>query len=189
MAIPVLKTQRLTLRAFNLADAPRVQSLYGAWEVLRMLLGSPFPYPEGAAEKWIATHDELKAKGISCLALEMDRQCIGCLRLSVRDAETADIGYWLGLPYWGQGFASEAVSEIVRFAFADLRRERITACHHSDNLASARILDRLAFVETGRAPRFSLSRECDIESVSRELTLQKWSATTAAAQRDERLGP
>jgi RimJ/RimL family protein N-acetyltransferase len=58
-----IRTDRLLLRPFRLADAKRVQQLAGDWDVAKMLARLPHPYPDGEAEAWIATHDQTRAAG------------------------------------------------------------------------------------------------------------------------------
>ncbi len=138
---PTLRTKRLVLRPFTLADAPRVQQLAGAHEVALNTLSIPHPYPDGAAEEWIRSHEQ--KKGEIGFAID-DGELVGAIGLKVkRDDDIAEIGYWIGVPYWGRGYASEAAAEVIRFGFEELKLNKIFAAHFSRNPASGRVLQKL----------------------------------------------
>ena len=59
------------------------------------------------------------------------------------DHQHAELGYWIGVPYWGQGYATEASRELLRYGFEDLGLHRIFASHFKHNPASGRILVKL----------------------------------------------
>ena len=147
MAIPTLRTQRLVLRPFTLADAPRVQKLAGEREVALNTLTIPHPYPDGAAEEWIRSH-ELK-EGEVGFAID-DGQLVGAIGLKVkRDDDIAELGYWIGVPYWGLGYASEAAAEVIRYGFEELQLNKIYAAHFTRNLASGRVMQKLGMCYEG----------------------------------------
>jgi [ribosomal protein S5]-alanine N-acetyltransferase len=140
MQFPTLKTSRLTLRPFRLADAPRLQQLAGAREVALNTLLIPHPYPDGAAEEWIASHAVKFDEGTINLAID-DGELCGAIGLVVdREHDRAEIGYWLGVPYWGRGYATEAVVEVIRYGFEELHLNRIFAAHFTRNPASGVVL-------------------------------------------------
>lgn len=146
IALPTLETERLHLRPFTLADAPTVRELAGAREVAATTLLIPHPYPEGAAEAWIATHSENVAEGKQytfALVRREDNALIGAMGL-VRNSthNKAELGYWIGVPYWNQGYATEAACAIVSFGFETLNLNRIFACHFLGNPASGRVMQK-----------------------------------------------
>ncbi|MDQ4128053.1 MAG: GNAT family N-acetyltransferase [Actinomycetota bacterium] len=144
---PTLQTTRLILRAFTLGDASKVQRLAGDWEVARTLLSVPHPYGEGLAEEWISGHrsEFERNEGLHFAAVlrEGGELCGACgLMINARDAN-AELGYWIGVPYWGRGYATEAAREVVRYGFEGLRLHRIHAAHFGNNPASGRVLTKL----------------------------------------------
>ena len=151
--IPTLETDRLILRPFTLADAPAVQRLAGAREVASTTLNIPHPYPDGAAEQWIAKHQEVFAKG-EALELAVTRRADGALvgamglRLEVEHAR-AELGYWIGTPYWGRGYGTEAAGAVVRYGFEALGLNRIYACHLVRNPASGRVMQKIGMAYEG----------------------------------------
>jgi len=140
---PTLHTKRLTLRPFEPSDAPAVQQLCGAYEIALNTLLIPHPYPDGAAEEWIskqqAAFDEDK---IVNFAID-DGELTGAMGLVLKGDGVAEIGYWIGVPFWGRGYASEAAAEVIRYGFEERGLMRIFAMHYSRNPASGRVLQKV----------------------------------------------
>ena len=144
---PTLHTDRLTLRPFTLADAPDVQRLAGAWEVASPTLNIPHPYPDGAAEEWIATHQpRFEAGELVNFAItrRSDGQLLGAIGLHLNARHHhAEMGYWMGVPYWGQGYTTEAAGAVLRYAFETLKLNRVYATHLTRNPASGRVMQKM----------------------------------------------
>ncbi|HEV8658729.1 MAG TPA: GNAT family N-acetyltransferase [Thermoanaerobaculia bacterium] len=139
---PTLRTSRLILRPFEIADAPRVQQLAGAREVALNTIHIPHPYPDGAAEEWISKHEQRIEEGEFSFAID-DGELVGAIGLHMkRGYERAEIGYWLGVPFWGRGYATEAVAAIIRYGFEELKLNRIYAGYFSRNAASGRVMEK-----------------------------------------------
>lgn len=139
---PTLRTSRLILRPFEIADAPRVQQLAGAREVALNTIHIPHPYPDGAAEEWISKHEQRIEEGEFSFAID-DGELVGAIGLHMkRDYERAEIGYWLGVPFWGRGYATEAVAAIIRYGFEELKLNRIYAGYFSRNAVSGRVMEK-----------------------------------------------
>lgn len=149
----MLLTERLRLRPFAAADAPAVRRLAGVREVADTTRLIPHPYPEGAAEAWIATHPRLHEEGRALtLALEArdgGRLCgaIG-LRLEKEDGH-AELGYWIAVADWGRGLCTEAARAVVDFGFRELGLHRIWANHFARNPASGRVLQKVGLTREG----------------------------------------
>lgn len=158
MIPPVLHTPRLVLRAPTLADAPRWEMLCQPLEMAKNTLRMPHPYPKGAAEEWFKKVDEMMARGEACrlaIYLRESDLMIGMVGLhDISDVHRhAELGYSIGMDYWGKGYASEAASAMVDHAFASMCLERVHAGYYTRNAASARILDKLGFKHEGLRPR------------------------------------
>src|SRR5688500_15729272 len=137
-----IQTARLTLRPLTLDDAERLHELVTAREVALNTLRIPHPYPEGMAEEWIGKRKEQEADGEFAFAID-DGALVGVIGLHLkRDDDTAEIGYWLGVPYWGRGYASEAAAALIRFGFEALNLNKIYAGYFSRNPASGRVLQK-----------------------------------------------
>jgi RimJ/RimL family protein N-acetyltransferase len=120
---PTLETERLILRPFVLSDAGRVQELAG---------------------------DKDRAATFA-ITLRDDGALAGAIRLDLeRDHERAELGYWIGKPFWNRGYATEAVREILRFAFEDLELHRVQATFLPANPASGKVLIKAGLTREGR---------------------------------------
>jgi ribosomal-protein-alanine N-acetyltransferase len=152
-AIPTLSTQRLILRPFSLTDAPRVQLLAGAWEVANTLATMPHPYPDGAAQEWIAGHakDFETGKNLPLAICLKDGTLIGDISLmGFRTPHSrAEIGYWLGKDYWGQGYCTEALRAVIKLGFEQLGLNRIFGQHWSRNVASGKVMHKAGLKHEG----------------------------------------
>ena len=148
---PLLITERLLLRPFTLADAPEVQRLAGAYEVASCSLAIPYPYLDGVAEAWIATHKPGFEKGMHAIYAVTHAgygHLVGAAGLVEvnRRHERAEIGYWVGRPYWGRGYATEAARAVIEYGFSVLGLHRIYALHFSWNTASGRVMEKCGMV-------------------------------------------
>ncbi|MFI5236062.1 MAG: GNAT family N-acetyltransferase [Gemmatimonadales bacterium] len=149
---PFLRTARLLLRPFTLADAPRVTVLAGEREVAATTLRIPHPYDQGMAEEWIGGLAASYAEGeLANFAVTTAVDgLIGSIGLSLhRDHRRGELGYWIGKPYWGQGYVTEAAREILRYGFGSLDLHRIHAHHMTVNPASGTVLKRLGMRHEG----------------------------------------
>ena len=152
-SLPVLTTRRLCLRPFTQADAAQVHSLAGDWDIADKTLNVPHPYESGMAEDWIGTHEPGFARG-ELLALAMtlppDDLVIGAIGLKLERAHSrAALGYWVGRPYWGQGYCTEAARALVAYGFESFQLNKINAECLTRNPASARVLIKLGITHEG----------------------------------------
>jgi RimJ/RimL family protein N-acetyltransferase len=150
---PTLETERLILRPFALEDAPRVQLLAGDREVASTTLRIPHPYTAVLAEEWIATHPKLMAEGKAiplAIVLAASRELIGAIGLEIQtDHQRAELGYWVGTPYWGKGYCTEAARVMVRYGFDELGLNRVVAHYLARNPASGRVLEKIGMKREG----------------------------------------
>jgi len=151
---PTLEAKRLVLRPFTLADAADVQRLAGDRAIAATTGGNiPHPYEDGMAEEWISGHQEKYEKGDAvhfAIVLRCDNSLIGAIALTVsQDATRAELGYWMGKDYWGQGYCTEAARPVVQYGFEVLKLNRIHACHFGGNPASGRVLQKIGMTYEG----------------------------------------
>jgi ribosomal-protein-alanine N-acetyltransferase len=151
--IPQILTDRLQLRPFTDADAPVVQRLAGDRRMAETTLLIPHPYPEGAAEAWIATHEatwELGRGLTLAIAWRTTNELLGAIGLSLApEHHSAEMGYWIGVPFWDQGICTEAARALIDHGFAVLDLNRIHAHHFSRNAASGRVLEKAGMTREG----------------------------------------
>lgn len=153
-----IETERLYLRLLRPEDAPVVQQLAGAFEIAKTVINIPHPYEDGVAELWIdSTHDSL-AKGRSLhLAITIKdpsdpgrRPLIGAIGLEFNhQSRFAELGYWLGVPYWNKGYTTEAARALVAYGFETLLLNRIQARHMTNNPASGRVMQKIGMTYEG----------------------------------------
>ena len=135
----------VALRPFAASDAPRVQALAGEREVAETTALIPHPYPEGAALEWILTQrrEWLSGREYSyAITLAEDGLLVGAIALRPAAAEHEHVGFWIGRPYWGRGYATAAARAVIALAFSLLDLEQLTASHLVRNPASGRVLEK-----------------------------------------------
>jgi len=139
-----LQTERLVLRPFELSDAADVQRLAGDREIASPTLNIPHPYGDGIAEAWIEGHRGAFEQVSRAVTLRSDGALIGAISLTLRGKhDRAELGYWIGVPYWGQGYCTEAARAIVAYGFEVLGLHRICATHFARNPSSGRVMQKI----------------------------------------------
>lgn len=149
---PILQTSRLTLRPFELADAPRVQQLAGDRRVSEMTANIPYPYKDGMAERWISSHAASFACGeaiVYAVTLSDTGKLIGAVSLTELTENDGNLGYWVGAPYWGNGYCTEAVEALVDFGLGEYGLRLVYARHLRENRSSGRVILKNGFQHRG----------------------------------------
>ncbi|MEQ8675191.1 MAG: GNAT family N-acetyltransferase [Aggregatilineales bacterium] len=153
LAPPRLTTERLILRPPELRDAPNIQRLAGEYEVVKGTLTMPHPYEDGMAEEFITrtqTQFEEKTGYPFAIALKDTDELIGVIGLHpVAAYQRAEIGYWIGVPYWNKGYVTESATAVMRFGFEVVGLNRIYASHYTDNPASGKVMQKLGMTYEG----------------------------------------
>lgn len=153
LPFPTLTTERLVLRAFIPQDAADVRRLAGAREVAATTLNIPHPYPEGAAEEWIRTHQSAFEAGTGvnlAMTIREAGDLVGAIGLNLAaESNQAELGYWVGVPYWNRGYCSEAAAAVLAYGFGDLGVRRIHAHHLGSNPASGRVMIKIGMTYEG----------------------------------------
>lgn len=142
-----LETERLSLRAPQLADAEVIQRMVSQYEIARYTLNIPHPYPENGVTEWLERIEERMASGEKfynfMMILKTNAALIGSITINLEERHNrSEIGYWLDLPYWNQGYVTEASQRIIQFGFADLGLQRICASYFTQNAASRRVMEK-----------------------------------------------
>jgi RimJ/RimL family protein N-acetyltransferase len=149
---PTLRTSRLVLRPFEAADGPRVELLAGDRAIADTTALIPHPYPAGGGAEWIAGHPPEWARGMGGTWAVTTRAdgLVGAMGLSVHPlANSAELGYWIGVPFWGRGYATEAASAVVHLAFELIGVNRVSATYLARNPASGRVMEKLGMQPEG----------------------------------------
>lgn len=152
---PVIRTDRLVLRPFERSDAEEVRRLAGAFEIADTTLNIPHPYPPELAESWIESHGPRLVLGEQvtyAIVRDHDDRLVGAIGLVIRrQFDRAEMGYWIGVPYWGNGYCTEAARALLDVAFGPLGLNRVHATHLTRNPASGRVMQKIGMVHEGRA--------------------------------------
>jgi len=142
---PVLETERLVLRAPRLEDARRVAALVNDRRIAENTVRIPHPYAIADAQEWIGAAISQSA---ATYLITFGGEIIGACGLEMRDG-VPEIGYWIGVPFWGCGHATEAARGLIDHAFGKLGHEVVTAGARVSNPASRRVLEKCGFQWTG----------------------------------------
>ena len=148
-SLPTLETKRLRVRPYSEADIPELLPLIGTWEVAATTLRIAHPYTEQDARAFLELAKEAGKMWLAITLLSDGRQ-VGGIGMRIEEQHRhAELGYWLGVPHWGQGYATEAGREMIRYGFEQLDLHRIFATHFAHNPASGNILRKLGMRHEG----------------------------------------
>lgn len=183
----VLEAPNLRLRRLTAADAPALVALAGDADVSRTTAHLPHPFGGEEAQAFL---DRARVGGASGreLIFAVERRIqpglIGCAGIVFPDAgsggETA-IGYWIGKPHWGHGYATEAVQALVRLLFGNFDAATVTAEVMGENPASGRVLEKAGFTRTGTGVGGTCQGRCAGKPiVTYRLRGEDWRAREAA---------
>jgi [ribosomal protein S5]-alanine N-acetyltransferase len=144
----------LTLGAFEADDAPELQRLAGAREIADTTLAIPHPYELDHARAWISQQRREAARGRAinfAIRLRTSGALIGSVGLRDIDPEhlQAELGFWIGREWWGNGYAREAAAAVLAFGFDALGLNRICAHHMNRNPAAGRVLQAVGMQREG----------------------------------------
>ena len=146
-SIPVLETKRLTLRAPRLADAKTVAMLANDRRIAENTARIPHPYTPSDAKTFITGANKAGGDAVFLITLH-NETIIGACGVMQQET-TPELGYWLGVKYWGEGYATEALHAVIDYAFADLAHKALQAGARVTNPASRRVLEKCGFQWTG----------------------------------------
>lgn len=150
---PSLQTSRLLLNQPTAADIPVLVELLGEAQIAATTGSIPQPYYEKDAIHFISRSYKSWEQGTAYIFAIRDKaqqQYVGGIGLHLQKAsEKAEIGYWIGVPYWNKGYATEATQAILKFGFEELQLNKIYATHMLDNPASGKVLIHNQMIKEG----------------------------------------
>lgn len=145
----ILVTERLILRPWDENDAEELY-LYAKDERVGPTCGW-FPHQSVENSRFIILNF-LKVPGIFAIVLKETKQVIGSIGISIGkksnlkiESDEGKIGYWIGVPFWGQGLVKEAVDVLIPYAFKDLHLKRLWCCYFDGNHQSKRVMEKCGF--------------------------------------------
>ncbi len=172
----LITTERLILRPVAPGDAEAIAALADNYKVAVMLARLPFPYKVEHARQFIAWVEKQPAdEMVFVLCLRDGAQTfIGVCAYERRGEKYPELGYWLGEPYWGKGYMSEAVKAVVDHAFRNAKHDRLISSCRVQNLASRRVLEKAGFEHSGPYEIDSLLLKAKVPGDRFVLTRERW---------------
>lgn len=161
MANPIiLRTERLVLRPPLPDDAEQIAEQIGLKDVAWNLGRAPYPYQSSDAVEWIERVPQGWTEDTAYVLLITHKidGVIGCVGLDLKPMDVWEIGYWLGKPWWGLGYVTEAAAALMDWAEGAMELRQFASGHFADNPASGRVLEKLGFVAVGEVELFGRAR-------------------------------
>jgi len=152
----ILETNRLILRPLGPRDIQSMTAWLSDYDVARMTSRVPHPYADDDAEAFVAAGEPHRF----VITRKKDGVFMGLTGLHAGD--DYEFGYWLGKPFWGQGYATEAAHRLVTYAFEALGLETVHAGWFCDNAASGHVLAKLGARHNGSNMRACRARGMEV---------------------------
>ncbi len=177
-----LETERLTLRRPTLADVKAIARLANDRRIAENTRRLPHPYTQDHAIAFVRAmaHDPREI----VFLIENNHTPVGAVGIDWREPEAPELGYWLGVEHWGQGFATEAARAVIDFTFEEFDIEHLIAGARVANPSSRNILEKCGFqwsgVELHRFEALRSSTPVDCFRLARSVwsSLKNWNNST-----------
>lgn len=140
------------LRGWKIEDVKSLVKHANNWAIAKNLTDKfPYPYTENDGLSFIKYASEEKSNII--FAIDINGKACGGIGLHPQadiHKKNAELGYWLGEPFWGNGIITSAIEEVIKFGFNNLEIDRIFARPFGSNIASQRVLEKSGFKLEGK---------------------------------------
>jgi RimJ/RimL family protein N-acetyltransferase len=174
-----LATERLVLRAPRIDDAPRIARLLDNFAIAGNLARVPYPYRLADARAWLRSWSAELPADETTFVLDLPGEgLVGVTGIHLTDS-AAEIGYWLGEPFWNRGLMTEAVRAVVDWYFATSGAARLNCGAFAFNKASLAVQKKLGFTEIGTSMRLCLARAEEVRHIDTQLLRTTWAAASA----------
>jgi RimJ/RimL family protein N-acetyltransferase len=166
----------VSLTLIRRRDAEDVQRLASHPDVVATT-NLPNPYPDDGAKQWIENLLPRQEAGREYAfgIRNVHEEFVGIVGLVDVDEQEAELGFWIGKPFWNRGYATAAAQKIVDFAFEELGLGQLFARPLRRNSPSRRVLEKLAFVEQGVETHEHPKWEEEDNVLRYELSRSEWS--------------
>ena len=178
----VLETERLMLRRPTLADVKAIARLANDRRIAEMTRRLPHPYTQDDAIAFVrATANDPRE---TVFLIENNFVPVGMVGVDWREPDAPELGYWLGVEHWGQGFATEAARAVIDFTFEEFAVEHLISGARVANPSSRNILEKCGFqwsgVELHRFEALGSSTPVDRFRLARGVwsSLKNWASST-----------
>ncbi|MBT5346907.1 GNAT family N-acetyltransferase [bacterium] len=153
MDFPNLETLKLVLNQFDSSDAEKIATYLNDVDMSKFVSNIPFPYSLENASTFIDSCREqfLIKKSITFAIREKSSQIlVGSIAIQIKARHKRGVlGFWIAKDYWRRGFATESLEKVLEFAFDDLKLNKLEAVHHTENLASGKLMRKVGMVKEG----------------------------------------
>lgn len=139
------------IRPVALEDAAYVQE-YASDTRISQTSHVPHPYPDGGGEAWARTVLSRREQGISFVfSIYEDEQFAGVMSINAIDRHdrTAELDYWIAVPFWNRGVGTEAARQAIQYAFEEMDLLVLRSACLANNIGSSRLLEKNGFIRTG----------------------------------------
>ncbi len=159
-----------------MSDAPDIQRLAGDRDVASTTRDIEHPYEDGMAKAWINSCEEKTALGELinfAITLAADGSFLGVIGIHPDDTgNQAELGYWVGKPYWNQGYATETVKAVLHHCFTVLELDRVYAAHFTRNPSSGRVMLKTGMLyegsQLGPTVKWGIVENLELYGISKE---------------------
>jgi len=172
----MISTKRLQLRPLHEGDTDGLVRGLNNFNVSKWTARVPFPYGMADAKSFLALCQKAEQDTLR-LAITIDGELIGVISYErSQDGISAELGYWLAEPHWGQGYGTEAARAVSKHAFEAGGLDMLIAGYAKGNEGSRRILEGLGFEPTGELMQFSAANNANVPVVRLALAKGRWQA-------------
>lgn len=160
-----IESQRLILRPFTLTDAERVANLLSDQRISDMTANIPYPYSVSDAHNWIQRHSNMFLSGtgiVYAIVLKQTMEVIGTVSFPKIENGVGVLGYWLGVPFWGNGYATEASSLLISYMKEHRGLTQLQVTHLADNGRSRSVINKLGVTYKGNQINHMQGKEREV---------------------------
>lgn len=178
----VLHTERLILRPPVPDDAEAIEGFISDRRIAEMTALIPHPYPKGSCIHWIHLCEQQWLEGRKAsfvICLRDTGELVGAISLFNDEERNNEIGYWIGVPHWGNGYATEALHRVIRYAFEDLGFKGLVTYHFIHNPASGRVMQKAGLLYLGITPLGASRGDERFDEIRYGITADQWRANLA----------
>ncbi|HEY7298774.1 MAG TPA: GNAT family N-acetyltransferase [Xanthobacteraceae bacterium] len=182
----VIETRRLILRAPRLADAEAIAAVANDLRIAENTARLPHPYGVKDAEAFVFEASRGNCEAAFLITL-MSGEIVGVCGITTAERRGPELGYWVGAPHWGHGYATEAARALIGHAFTNQGHATLSARVRVSNPASRRVLEKCGFqwsgVELRRIRAIASAAPFDRYQLDRGLwaSITDWGKTLARA--------
>ena len=167
-SFPILYTKRLLLRKIQIEDIPSLLKYANNKKIADYVLNIPYPYQEPDAVfriSYVVQGFKSKARYVFAIIFRESEEMIGEVSLHIdNQKDVAQLGYWVGEPFWGKGIATEAVEAVLKFGLEKLNLNMIFGECRIDNSGSEKVMLKNGMVRAGSSGRIVQYRLTQQES-------------------------